>query len=515
MKVNKVIQKQVAYVVNEESIFALRLFSDLLRSIDINVEIVKQEEIILEENKQHEDLFENNMQTVAIKMDGNEKKEVDDYDEDDDADNQLKLKKVYFIENPLITLLNNQKLQEFFVKTDRSSWIAKVSSVLTLFKEVFHEIKFNMNLKDRSWWLYNTLNIDYYKVELPSFLLIFIINLLLLFSQTSENNGLHDHYYTTTIVLGLILLISNLTFFIIYLTSRFRFLVDFELKKLEEAEQVITITKYLQIYKKCLIDNTTSFFFITNIILSAVGIAIPESTFAFTLLLMHFVKFSKAGLVVYAFRMGIVQLIHMIIFLLILVWIYSLIAFYWVNPQYLVKIKNDVEENICASVTQCFVSFFNHGIRNGGGLADMMPKEPFSDTPGYTGRYLIDMLFFILVILLILNMINGIIINTFSQLREEQEVKEADINNNCFICNLTRNTFQKKKIYFDTHANKQHYIRDYLLYLISIKLKPEKDLDPDETRIAEALKLNDVSFFPSRKALDWDWTLVEDEEDNQ
>jgi hypothetical protein len=53
------------------------------------------------------------------------------------------------------------------------------------------------------------------------------------------------------------------------------------------------------------------------------------------------------------------------------------------------------------------------------------------------------------------------------------------------------------------------------LYLISIKLKPEKDLDPDETRIAEALKLNDVSFFPSRKALDWDWTLVEDEEDNQ
>ena len=106
-------------------------------------------------------------------------------------------------------------------------------------------------------------------------------------------------------------------------------------------------------------------------------------------------------------------------------------------------------------------------------------------------------------------MINGIIINTFTAMRQDIETKLNDMNNNCFMCNLDRSVFQKKGIEFTDHINNHHYIKDYLIYFIIIRLKNEIDLDPDESRILNQIKNNDVSFFPSFKCLDWDWSIVE------
>ena len=179
--------------------------------------------------------------------------------------------------------------------------------------------------------------------------------------------------------------------------------------------------------------------------------------------------------------------------------------------------SNGLVGNICETPFNCFISFMSYGVKNGGLIGDPTPltrsKLSITNTMmqegSSYGRFVVDFSFFVIIILLFLNMINGIIINTFSQLREEQEIKKFDVENNCFICNLDKNTFQKKKINFIHHVQKQHGIKDYLLFLINIKLKPEKDLDPDETRCIDALKINDVSFFPCEKALDWDWTVVE------
>lgn len=424
------------------------------------------------------------------------------------------LKKVYFIENPLVKLISDGKINDFFEATERTNWVTKVSSVLNLYKEVFLEIKFNLGLKERNIWLYHTLNLNYGRLELISFFLILVINFLLILSMNEDNVDDESTYYFTVVGLGLVHLILNTTFFMVFMTSRYRFLTYLENKKRQNSFDFNEFSTKVKIYfVDTLLKNSTLLYLLANMIIGIIGITNPKTTFSFVLLLISFSRFSKnANLLVSSFQNGMGQMAYLILFLIIIIWVYANVAFYFLNDNYIVPISTG-KENICKSIIQCFISFFNYGVRNGGGIGDIMPKVRFEPISQYIGRFFIDMLFFIIIILLFLNMINGIIIDTFSALREDLEAKAYDVENNCFICNLDKTTLERRKINFDFHFNKQHYIKDYLLFLINVKLKKEVDLDPDETLVAKALSKNDVSFFPSEKLLDWNWTLVEKEKE--
>jgi len=55
-----------------------------------------------------------------------------------------------------------------------------------------------------------------------------------------------------------------------------------------------------------------------------------------------------------------------------------------------------------------------------------------------TFRAIFDLSFFIIVIIIGLNIIFGIIVDTFSQLRDEKNFIEEDNKRVCFICSLQR-----------------------------------------------------------------------------
>jgi inositol 1,4,5-triphosphate receptor type 1 len=52
----------------------------------------------------------------------------------------------------------------------------------------------------------------------------------------------------------------------------------------------------------------------------------------------------------------------------------------------------------------------------------------------FVGRVVYDMLFFFIVIIIVLNLIFGVIIDTFADLRSEKQNKEEILKNTCFIC---------------------------------------------------------------------------------
>jgi hypothetical protein len=69
-----------------------------------------------------------------------------------------------------------------------------------------------------------------------------------------------------------------------------------------------------------------------------------------------------------------------------------------------------------------------------------------------------DILFFIVIITIILNVVFGIIIDSFAQLRENDNFRDQDIKNNCFICNLDRYTVSLfHLIHFDSIAWPRHW----------------------------------------------------------
>ena len=54
-----------------------------------------------------------------------------------------------------------------------------------------------------------------------------------------------------------------------------------------------------------------------------------------------------------------------------------------------------------------------------------------------------DLLFYVLVIIILLNIIFGIIIDMFADLRGQNEFKLSDMLNRCFICNIDGYTFDR------------------------------------------------------------------------
>ena len=70
----------------------------------------------------------------------------------------------------------------------------------------------------------------------------------------------------------------------------------------------------------------------------------------------------------------------------------------------------------CDTLKMCFLSILNQGLRNGGGIGDVL-RPPSSAEPLYLLRVMYDMMFYFLVIIIVLNLIFGVIIDTFADLR--------------------------------------------------------------------------------------------------
>jgi len=100
-----------------------------------------------------------------------------------------------------------------------------------------------------------------------------------------------------------------------------------------------------------------------------------------------------------------------------------------------------------------------------------------------------------------LNIINGIIVDTFQALREHNNVKEDVRQNVCYICSIKRSKFEVKGIDFDEHLNNEHNIRNYFHYIIKIQQIDEHNLNSTDFQVLNFLKDSRTDFFPVKKAL--------------
>jgi len=107
-----------------------------------------------------------------------------------------------------------------------------------------------------------------------------------------------------------------------------------------------------------------------------------------------------------------------------------------------------------------------------------------------------DNVFFFLINLLLLNMILGIIVDTFKQLREENFLYENDKANVCFICGLDKLKMKSFGIDFEEHIKKDHNLWSYAYFFINLQYLEGEDKNSFELYIYSMLKSDNYSFFP-------------------
>ncbi|XP_052781889.1 inositol 1,4,5-trisphosphate receptor type 1-like isoform X2 [Mya arenaria] len=158
------------------------------------------------------------------------------------------------------------------------------------------------------------------------------------------------------------------------------------------------------------------------------------------------------------------------------------------------------KERACDSLVMCILTTLNQGLRNGGGIGDVL-RKPSSVEPLFVARVVYDLLFFFLVIIIILNLIFGVIIDTFADLRSEKQTKDDILRNSCFICGLQRSAFDNKTVSFEEHTKVEHNMWHYLNFIVLVKTKKSTEFTGPESYVSEMVKERNLDWFPRMRAM--------------
>eukprot|EP00658_Telonema_sp_P-2_P077688 TRINITY_DN7084_c0_g1_i3.p1 TRINITY_DN7084_c0_g1~~TRINITY_DN7084_c0_g1_i3.p1 ORF type:complete len:240 (+),score=36.27 TRINITY_DN7084_c0_g1_i3:136-855(+) len=128
------------------------------------------------------------------------------------------------------------------------------------------------------------------------------------------------------------------------------------------------------------------------------------------------------------------------------------------------------------------------------------------------GRFVYDHLFNIVLMILLLNILFGIIIDTFAQLRDENEQRKGDMVNSCTVCSISRSTFDRQTTLGHTfHIKGEHNMWDYCCLTWHLRTKTQTEFTGVESYLAKCIQSGDLRFFPVLRAMTLGGKLWQDE----
>ena len=159
--------------------------------------------------------------------------------------------------------------------------------------------------------------------------------------------------------------------------------------------------------------------------------------------------------------------------------------------------------HFCDTMYGCYKATLSYGLRLGGGIGYL-----FNNT--VDERWALDVSFFFIVNVGMLNLVAGVIITTFGQLREEQARIKEDTEGVCFICGIDRQVFDRASTEpegFKTHIKVDHNMWNYLYFIFMLWEQDKDDDDGLEQYVRRAIEANEITWFPLRKAMRLDQVI--------
>eukprot|EP00760_Papus_ankaliazontas_P013907 PhM_4_TR15917/c0_g2_i1/m.26276/K04959/ITPR2; inositol 1,4,5-triphosphate receptor type 2 len=189
--------------------------------------------------------------------------------------------------------------------------------------------------------------------------------------------------------------------------------------------------------------------------------------------------------------------------LLIVIYMFSMLAYYDLN-KYITN--SDIGSGFrCSSLFWCTMILLSYGLRQGGGIGDVeAPPDWNAPDDDIYGRIIYDFAFFTIMIIIFLNILFGIIIDTFAELRESREAMAADQTGSCFICGIEKSTLDRRGAThggFEHHYHHDHNMWQYLYFMHYLTLKPYDELSGQEHYVHAMIMRNEIGFFPIGRAL--------------
>ncbi|KAK1794494.1 hypothetical protein P4O66_011363, partial [Electrophorus voltai] len=144
---------------------------------------------------------------------------------------------------------------------------------------------------------------------------------------------------------------------------------------------------------------------------------------------------------------------------------------------------------------QCYMFHMYVGVRAGGGIGDQIEDPAGDEYEIY--RIIFDITFFFFVIVILLAIIQGLIIDAFGELRDQQEQVKEDMETKCFICGIGNDYFDTVPHGFETHTLQEHNLANYLFFVMYLINKDETEHTGQESYVWKMYQERCGEFFPA------------------
>ncbi|KAL9655967.1 hypothetical protein ABK040_007588 [Willaertia magna] len=281
--------------------------------------------------------------------------------------------------------------------------------------------------------------------------------------------------------------------FYLYFFTSLRVRKYFGLKINERWENIPRDSTFYKNYIYHTAKDPNIWFFIANLIFSFLGLVFSPSFYSINLFGVIF-RFSTLFDVVRSITLNFKRLIFTGFLLIITLYFFSMIFFVFSYDDFIVS---DTNQMLCLNTLDCFKAVVNYGLRSGGGW-DIFPVRT-SDL-----RFTLDLTFWLVVVVVLTNVVFGIILSSFDDLRSKREQIEDRVKNRCFICDIERSRFDMKAnqgMNFLKHSFEEHNLWNYVYFLIYLYNKEKTEFTGAEQYVFDQTLKDDLNFFPILRSL--------------
>uniref|UniRef100_A0A8C7UTV2 Skeletal muscle ryanodine receptor n=1 Tax=Oncorhynchus mykiss TaxID=8022 RepID=A0A8C7UTV2_ONCMY len=189
------------------------------------------------------------------------------------------------------------------------------------------------------------------------------------------------------------------------------------------------------------------------------------------------------------------QLMMTLGLLAVVVYLYTVVAFIFFRKFYNKSEDEDEPDMKCDDMMTCYLFHMYVGVRAGGGIGDEI-EDPAGDVYELY-RVIFDITFFFFVIVILLAIIQGLIIDAFGELRDQQEQVKEDMETKCFICGIGSDYFDTTPHGFETHTLEEHNLANYMFFLMYLINKDETEHTGQESYVWKMYQERAWDFFPA------------------
>ncbi|KAG1972845.1 ryanodine receptor [Pimephales promelas] len=188
------------------------------------------------------------------------------------------------------------------------------------------------------------------------------------------------------------------------------------------------------------------------------------------------------------------QLVLTVGLLAVVVYLYTVVAFNFFRKFYNKSEDGEPVDMKCDDMLTCYMFHMYVGVRAGGGIGDEI-EDPAGDEFEFY-RVIFDITFFFFVIVILLAIIQGLIIDAFGELRDQQEQVKEDMETKCFICGIGSEYFDTMPHGFESHTLQEHNLANYLFFLMYLINKDVTEHTGQESYVWKMFQERCWEFFP-------------------